>query len=57
MFFTWKYIKIIYIFYFLKLILISIHQNDLKTLKNNLKQKNLNFNKKTSLILISNTLK
>ena len=38
MFFTWKYIKIIY-FYFLKLFLTSAHQNDIKTLKKiNLKQ-------------------
>jgi len=33
-FFTRKCIKIIYFFIFLKLFLISTHQNDLKTLKN-----------------------
>jgi sortase (surface protein transpeptidase) len=39
MFFILKYIKIIYIF--LKLFLISVHKNDLKTPKSiNLKQKN-----------------
>ena len=36
---AWKYIKIIYIFIFLNLFLISSHQNDPKHLKNNLKLK------------------
>jgi len=41
MFFILKYIKIIFFFIFLKIFLISVHQNDIKTPKNiNLKQKN-----------------
>jgi hypothetical protein len=44
MFFTRKYIKIIF-FIFLKLFLTSTHQNDLKTPKNmNLKQKKIKKN-------------
>jgi len=35
-FFAWKFIKIIFV-YFLKFILISAHQNNLKTHKKNLK--------------------
>jgi hypothetical protein len=47
-FFIWKCIKIIYIFIFFKLFLISAHQNDLKTLKiliwsKEKNKKNLNF--------------
>jgi hypothetical protein len=52
-----KYIKIIYFFIFLKLFLISAHQNNLKILKNiNLKQKkNFNFFQKRFQNTIPNT--
>jgi len=46
-FFTIKYIKIIFFFIFKKLFLTSAHQNDLKILKNiYLKQKNIFITKK-----------
>jgi len=40
-FFAWKYIKIMFFFYFFKLFFISVHQNDKKKHeKINFKQKN-----------------
>jgi len=47
LFMVWKCIKIIYIFIFLNLFLISAHEDDPKHLKNNLKlKKHLIFFKK-----------
>jgi hypothetical protein len=57
-FFTWKYIKIIYIFFIFKnLFLTSAYQNDLKTLKKlNYSKKKFNFSKIFSKYKIKRTL-